>query len=156
MNQNTDNIEDLFADGGFPHIKLCVNETVEDKTKKEFSSKNVMSIQNILDKRRNTLINRQVKPMLPSRSIVNIDIVKPNNTLDTKPLVFNLNDDDVLIDISNLDVSKSMLNEPKYLKPRRSKRSKGSKKGSKKESKKGSKKESKKESKKGSKKGSKN
>jgi len=48
MNSLSENIENLYSDGGFPHIKICYTENIdEDKKRREFSSKNVMSIQNI-------------------------------------------------------------------------------------------------------------
>lgn len=134
MDQNIDFNGDLFADGGFPHIRICVTETTEDKTKKEFSSKNIMSIQNILDRRRNTLINRQIKPYSPSRT-VNVP-TKPVENVDSESITFNLKMDDMLADISNLDVSRSMNIQTKYLKPKRSKGSKKSKSSKSKKSKK--------------------
>ena len=137
MDQNINFNNDLFADGGFPHIKICVTETIEDKTKKEFSSKNIMSIQNILDKRRNILTNRQIKQPLPSRT-VNIP-TKPIENVDSESIVFNLKMDDILADISNLDVSRSLNVQTKILKQKRSKGSKSkSSKSSKKSKSKGS------------------
>ena len=49
--------EDIYSDGGFPFIKICLKDDViviEEKAKREFNPKNVMSIQAILEKRRAT------------------------------------------------------------------------------------------------------
>ena len=46
----------IWANGGFPNIKIHTeNNEIKEKTKKEFSVKNIISIQNILDKRKNLL-----------------------------------------------------------------------------------------------------
>jgi hypothetical protein len=98
--------EELYADGGFPFIKLCnKDELVEekDKVKREFNPKNIMSIQSILDKRRSTPFLT-----LPSRS----HSVKTNDSDDSisDQMTFNKKYDlqKTMHAISNLDISNIM------------------------------------------------
>jgi hypothetical protein len=125
MNSTIDN-QNLFCDGGFPNIRVCTTETVStDKKPKEFTP-NIMSIQNILDKRRALLSQ-------PKRSFVTEQKKQIiSDSVDSESLTFNFNNiDKVLKDISNTDVSKIMS---------RTKTKKSSRKGSKISYKKGSKK----------------
>ena len=152
MNSFTEITSNLYADGGFPHIRLCYVENIEeDKKSREFSSKNIMSIQNILNRRRN---NDLLFPKRTTRNINNIDekmvqdyissskspdddndnfiinkkIEKLSSDSDSDELQFKFNkiSDKDIRNISNLNVSKILKRTAK----------KGSKRGSKRGSKK--------------------
>lgn len=121
MNQNINN-DNLYPDGGFPLIKLCTTDNITDKTKKEFSSKNIMSIQNILDKRRNFGLNKPIKQSrLTTATAANLN---PNNDINTNSLTFDFKIDNMLDDISDLNIS-NIMNKSKRS---TTKKSKGSKK----------------------------
>lgn len=71
-----------YSDGGFPHIKLCAPVIVEqDKSTREYSSSKVMSIQQILNYRKETTPFLQT----PIKSI-------SNEQKRTTSLVFNDNE----------------------------------------------------------------
>ena len=123
---NLSNNNDLYSDGGFPFIRLSIKENIEeDKKKREFGSKNIMSIQNILNKR------RQLDDVLSKRAVNNDmfnEIVIPSEDSESsdQEIKFNFNTivDNHVKDISNLNVKN-------LIKNRRSISKKGSKKGSK-------------------------
>ena len=99
---DTENQEDIYSDGGFPQIKICMKDdaiVIEEKTKREFNSKNVMSIQSILNKRRSTPFLNMPKRLTKAQS---------ENSDSDSPIKFNKKYDlqKSLHDISNLDVSK--------------------------------------------------
>jgi hypothetical protein len=139
---------ELYCDGGFPAIKLCIKENSDDieKTKREFNKNNIMSIQTILDKRRSTPFLNIINTIPnQSRSVLNDKI-----DIDFNP-IFNLKNDinDIAdLNVNNLPKMKRGIPRNKYAIQRsKSKGSKGSK--SKKTKSKGSK--SKKNKSKGSK-----
>ncbi len=85
---------DLYSDGGFPHIRLCIEKSIEtEKARKEFNTKNIMSIKNILDRRRNVV---QLPIPIQSRTVIKQPI-----EVDDEPLEFNYS----INDISNLNVA---------------------------------------------------
>lgn len=111
--------EDIYSDGGFPFIKICIKDDVlmEEKTKREFNPKNVMSIQSILEKRKSSPFLSLEQKRSSSGSNSNLSLGSSSGSSSSSDIKFNrkYNIQKSLHDISNLDVSQLM-------KPKRSKK----------------------------------
>ena len=115
-------VEDIYANGGFPFIKICIKDdamAIEEKTKREFNSKNVMSIQTILEKRRAApFLSLEQKRSISIESSGSDSNIKFNRKYDINKS---------LRDISNLDVNELM----KQSRPKSKKRTNSKKRKSK-------------------------
>jgi hypothetical protein len=116
-----ENINDIYPDGGFPHIRLCYTPILEDeKKRKEYSAKNIMSIQSILNKRRfieNIASARQSNAPTVETTTLKPDIVEGN------PMKFKYTNikNKRLRDIGNLNVSRIMSSKKSKKSKKRSK-----------------------------------
>ena len=113
--------EDIYSDGGFPFIKICIKDDViaEEKTKREFNPKNVMSIQSILEKRKST-------PFLSLEQKRSISVGSKSNSDSDTDIKFNHKYDiqKSIHDISNLDVTDLMKPKRPKKKTKKDKKSK--------------------------------